>query len=284
VFDDVMRARAFARLRVENDLRRALDRHELALVYQPVVSLHDQSLVGVEALVRWHHPDRGLVPPSDFIEIAEENGLIEPIGRWVLEEACRQAGRWHQAHPDHAPIGVSVNLSAVQVAQKTLADTVSEVLETTGIDPSVLSLEITESAILTEMETVGAALAPLKALGVRLVLDDFGTGYSSLGYLTHLPLDTLKIDRSFIDGLGIDPRDTAITEAIIAMSHALSLDVVAEGVETAVQTRELERLGCQLAQGFRFSVPVPAIDITRILDRGGVCGAGASARARADQG
>ncbi len=271
LFDEVMRARAFARLRVENDLRRAVDRGELALVYQPVVSLRDHSILGVEALVRWAHPERGLVSPLEFIEIAEENGLIEPIGRWVLEQACRQGVRWHQAHPDSAPIGVSVNLSAIQVAQKTLSETVSQVLAATGIDPSALSLEITESAILTEMETVGGALGPLKALGVRLVLDDFGTGYSSLGYLTHLPLDVLKVDRSFIDGLGIDPRDTAITEAIIAMSHALSLDVVAEGVQTEVQARELERLGCFTAQGFCFSPPVPADEITKMLERGGVC-------------
>ncbi len=273
LFDEVMRARAFARLRVENDLRRAVDRDELALVYQPVVSLRDHTLVGVEALVRWRHPERGLVGPSEFIEIAEENGLIEPIGRWVLDQAARQGVRWHQAHPDCAPIGVSVNLSAVQVAQKTLVDTVSDVLNATGIDPNALSLEITESAILTEMETTGGALDRLKAIGVRLVLDDFGTGYSSLGYLTHLPLDVLKIDRSFIDGLGVDRRDTAITEAIIAMSHALSLEVVAEGVQTEVQAHELERLGCYLAQGFCFSSPVPAVDITRMLDRGGTCDA-----------
>jgi diguanylate cyclase (GGDEF)-like protein/PAS domain S-box-containing protein len=268
VFDEGMRGRAIERLRVENDLRRALERGELRLEYQPVVSLRNFSIVGVEALVRWRHPERGEIPPSEFIPIAEENGLIEPIGRWVLERACRQAAQWYPLRPDAAPLTMSVNLSAVQVTRRSLPDVVASVLRTTGLDPACLSLEITETVMVRDAEGLGEVLKALKALGVRLVLDDFGTGYSSLSYLTRLPLDVLKVDRSFVDGLGSEPRDTAITETIIAMSRALSLDVVAEGVETAGHVRELSRLGCGLAQGFHFSRAVSAEEITEALEYG----------------
>ncbi|MDQ6816479.1 MAG: EAL domain-containing protein, partial [Actinomycetota bacterium] len=268
LFDEIMRGRAIARLRVENDLRRALERGELRLDYQPVVSLRDHSIVSVEALVRWEHPERGVIAPGEFIPVAEENGMIEQIGRWVLDRACRQAARWCSLRPDSAPIGVSVNLSAVQVGKRDLADTVATVLRATGLDPGCLSLEITETVMLRDVEPLADVLRALKAIGVGLALDDFGTAYSSLGYLTHLPLDALKIDRSFVDGLGTERRDTAITEAIIAMSRALSLNVIAEGVETQLQVDELVRLGCQLAQGFHFSRPVPAREITSMLREG----------------
>jgi diguanylate cyclase (GGDEF)-like protein/PAS domain S-box-containing protein len=268
VFDEGMRGRAIERLRVENDLRRALERGELRLEYQPVVSLRNFSIVAVEALLRWRHPERGEIAPSEFIPIAEENGLIEPIGRWVLEYACRQAAEWYRARPDAAPITMSVNLSAVQVTRRSLPDVVRSVLRSSGLDPACLSLEITETVMVRDAEGLGEVLGELKALGVRLVLDDFGTGYSSLSYLTRLPLDVLKVDRSFVDGLGSEPRDTAITETIIAMSRALSLDVVAEGVETIDHVRELSRLGCGLAQGFHFSRAVPAAEITRALEQG----------------
>ena len=268
LFDEGMRGRAVSRLRVENDLRRALERNELILHYQPVISLRDYSIVGVEALIRWEHPDRGRIPPGDFIPLAEENGLIEPIGRWVLDHACRQAARWYRERPDAAPISMSVNLSAVQLGQRDLADSVASSLRGAGLDPSCLTLEITESVMLRDGGDLTKALSALKELGVRLVLDDFGTGYSSLAYLTRLPLDALKVDRSFIDGLGKEPRDMAITEAIVAMSHALSLDVVGEGAETALQVAELSRLGCDYVQGFHFSAPVPAAEITRMLGHG----------------
>jgi diguanylate cyclase (GGDEF)-like protein/PAS domain S-box-containing protein len=269
VFDEGMRGRAIERLRVENDLRRAIERGELRLEYQPVVSLRTFGIVGVEALLRWRHPERGEVPPSEFIPIAEENGLIEPIGRWVLEHACRQAAQWYRDRPDAAPLSMSVNLSAVQV-RRSLPDVVRSVLRSTGLDPACLSLEITETVMVRDAEGLGEVLQALKGLGVRLVLDDFGTGYSSLSYLTRLPLDVLKVDRSFVDGLGSESRDTAITETIIAMSRALSLDVVAEGVETAEHVRELSRLGCGLAQGFHFSRAVPAEEISRALEHGPV--------------
>jgi diguanylate cyclase (GGDEF)-like protein len=268
LFDEGMRGRAMSRRRVESDLRLALERDELRLDYQPLVSLGDQSVVGVEALLRWEHPERGLISPDDFIHVAEENGLIEPIGRWVLERASRQAAYWYSVRPDAAPIEMSVNLSAVQVAHRDPAEVVAAVLRATGLDPGCLTLEITESVMLADAEGLTEALRALKALGVRLVLDDFGTGYSSLAYLTRLPLDALKVDRSFIDGLGTEPRDTAITEAIVAMSHALSLKVVGEGAETALQVAELARMGCDFVQGYHFSRPVPAHEITRMLRNG----------------
>jgi diguanylate cyclase (GGDEF)-like protein/PAS domain S-box-containing protein len=268
LFDEALRGRAISRLRVENDLRRALERRELTLDYQPLVSMGDGRLVGVEALVRWDHPDRGRISPADFIPVAEENGLIEPIGRWVLARACRQAAAWYDARPDAAPVSMSVNLSAAQVANVGLPDAVAAALRMSGLEPSLLSLELTESVLVGDVEELAQTLRSLKALGVRLVLDDFGTGYSSLSYLTRLPLDVLKVDRSFIGGLGVEPRDTAITEAIVAMSQALSMGVVGEGVETKLQLAELTRLGCDLAQGYYFSRPVPAEQITQMLDRG----------------
>src|ERR1700761_931063 len=268
LFDETLRGRAISRLRVENDLRRALQRRELTLDYQPLVSMGDGRLVGVEALVRWDHPERGRIAPGDFIPVAEENGLIEPIGRWVLAHACCQAADWYRARPDAAPVSMSVNLSAAQVANAGLTDAVRAALRMSGLEPSLLSLELTESVLVGDVEELAQTLRSLKALGVHLVLDDFGTGYSSLSYLTRLPLDVLKVDRSFVGGLGVEPRDTAITEAIVAMSQALSLQVVGEGVETEQQLAELSRLGCDVAQGYYFSRPVPADEISDMLARG----------------
>jgi EAL domain-containing protein (putative c-di-GMP-specific phosphodiesterase class I) len=268
LFDEALRGRALSRLRVENDLRRALERDELTLHYQPLVSLPNRAMVSVEALVRWDHPERGRISPLDFIPVAEENGLIEPIGRWVLEHACRQAAEWYGERPDAAPLTMSVNLSAAQVANRGLPETVATALRVSGLDPACLALELTESMLVGDNEELSETLVALKALGVRLVLDDFGTGYSSLSYLTRLPLDALKVDRSFVDGLGTESRDTAVTEAIVAMSRALSLRVVGEGAETAHQVAELARLGCDLVQGFHFSRPVPAAEITRMLAEG----------------
>jgi EAL domain-containing protein (putative c-di-GMP-specific phosphodiesterase class I) len=268
LFDEAIRGRAISRLRVENDLRRALERDELTLDYQPIVTLHDRSIVGVEALVRWNHPERGRVPPLEFIPIAEENGLIEPIGRWVLEHACRQAARWYAERPDAAPLSVAVNLSAVQFDNDNLVETVGRALRGANLDPGLLALELTESVMMGHAEELSRTLTALKNIGVRLILDDFGTGYSSLAYLTRLPLDLLKVDRSFVDGLGTERRDTAITEAIVAMSHALSLGVVGEGAETEGQVAELARLGCDLVQGYHFSPPVSPERITELLDAG----------------
>ena len=200
VFDAEMRARAVRRLETERELRHALDRDELELHYQPVVALGSGEIVGLEALVRWNHPERGLLDPGEFVSIAEDSGLIEPIGRWVQETACRQALGWHELRPDQRPLDVAVNLSARQVAHRDLADSVREILARTGLDPVNLRLEVTESVLVEESASATATLEALSELGVRLVLDDFGTGYSSLAYLNRFPFDALKIDRSFVDG------------------------------------------------------------------------------------
>jgi diguanylate cyclase (GGDEF)-like protein len=265
LYDEAIRGRAISRLRVENDLRRALERDELTLEYQPIVGLEAHAVIGVEALVRWDHPERGRVPPLEFIPIAEENGLIEPIGRWVLEAASAQAAHWHAAHPDRRPLGISVNVSARQLTQRDLEATVARALQRSAIEPSTLCLEITESILLEEPDSVSDTITRVSRLGVRFALDDFGTGYSSLAYLARLPIDGLKVDRSFVDALGRDERATAITTAIVRVAHALSLEVTAEGVETAAQAQALARLDCELAQGFHFHHPLSAEAVSTLL-------------------
>ncbi len=268
LFDAAMRANAMRRLQVERELRHALDREELALHYQPVINLHSGEIAGLEALVRWQHPDRGLLDPAEFVSIAEDSGLIEPIGRWVQERACLQILEWHEQRPDARPFDVAVNLSARQVAHRDLPATVAEIIARTGIDPIHLRLEITESVLVEESATAIASLEELNEIGVRLVLDDFGTGYSSLAYLNRFPFHALKIDRSFVDALGIEQERTAIVEAIIGMARALSLEVIAEGVENEVQLAELRRLGCDYAQGHLFHAAMPATDVSRLLGEG----------------
>jgi diguanylate cyclase (GGDEF)-like protein/PAS domain S-box-containing protein len=268
LFDAEMRAGAMRRLEVERELRFALERDELALHYQPVVNLRSGEITGLEALVRWRHPERGTLEPSEFVSIAEDSGLIEPIGRWVQERACRQALEWHQLRPDARPLDVAVNLSARQVAHRDLPATVAEILARTGLDPVNLRLEITESVLVEESATAIASLEKLNELGVRLVLDDFGTGYSSLAYLNRFPFHALKIDRSFVDALGIEQEATAIVEAIIGMARALSLEVIAEGVESEVQLSELRRLGCDYAQGYLFHAAMPEREVSRLIAEG----------------
>jgi diguanylate cyclase (GGDEF)-like protein/PAS domain S-box-containing protein len=265
VFDGAMRARTVKRLSVENDLRRALERDELRVAYQPIVSLKDGSISAVEALLRWRHPERGLIAPADFIPVAEESGLIEPIGRWVLNAACAQAAQWHAARPGSAPLGIAVNLSVRQFTQRDLEATVAGALAESGIEPSSLCLEITESVLLDEPDTVSETIKGIARHGVRFALDDFGTGYSSLAYLTRLPIDGLKVDRSFVDELGSSARSTAITTAIVRMAQALSIEVVAEGVETESQLETVRDLGCELAQGFYFHRPLQASAISALL-------------------
>jgi diguanylate cyclase (GGDEF)-like protein/PAS domain S-box-containing protein len=268
MFDAEMRAGAMRRIEVERELRHALDRDELALHYQPVLNLRTGEITGLEALVRWQHPERGLLDPAEFVSIAEDSGLIEPIGRWVQERACRQVLEWHERRPDARPFDVAVNLSARQVAHRDLPATVAEIIATTGLDPVHLRLEITESVLVEESATAISSLEALNELGVRLVLDDFGTGYSSLAYLNRFPFHALKIDRSFVDGLGIEQERTAIVEAIIGMARALSLEVIAEGVENEVQLAELRRLGCDYAQGHLFHAAMPGGDVSRLIARG----------------
>ncbi|HEU0318520.1 MAG TPA: EAL domain-containing protein, partial [Solirubrobacteraceae bacterium] len=235
LFDAEMRATAKRRLETERELRHALDGKQLTLHYQPVVGLRTGEISGLEALVRWRHPERGLLDPAEFVSIAEDSGLIEPIGRWVQERACRQVIEWHEQRPDARPFDVAVNLSARQVSHRDLPATIAEIVARTGLDPCHVRLEITESVLVEESATAIASLEALNEIGVRLVLDDFGTGYSSLAYLNRFPFHALKIDRSFVDGLGIEQERTAIVEAIIGMARALSLEVIAEGVENEVQ-------------------------------------------------
>ncbi len=268
LFDAEMRARATHRLEVERELRNGLEHQELVLHYQPMVTLGSGEVTGLEALLRWQHPERGLLDPQDFVSIAEDSGLIEPVGRWVQETACRQALEWHDQRPDQRPLDIAVNLSARQVAHRDLAATIAEVLARTGLDPARLRLEITESALVEESANAVATLEALSELGISLVLDDFGTGYSSLAYLNRFPFDALKIDRSFVDALGVEQERTAIVEAIIGMARALSLDVIAEGVENEAQLSELRRLGCDFAQGHLFSRALPAEKVTALLGSG----------------
>jgi diguanylate cyclase (GGDEF)-like protein/PAS domain S-box-containing protein len=269
VFDAAMRARAVRRLETERELRHALERDELELRYQPVVGLGSGEIVGLEALVRWNHPERGLLDPGEFVSIAEDSGMIESIGSWVQETACRQALGWHELRPDQRPLDVAVNLSARQVAHRDLAGSVREILARTGLEPVNLRLEVTESVLVEESANATATLAALSEIGVRLVLDDFGTGYSSLAYLNRYPFDALKIDRSFVDGLGVEQERTAIVEAVIGMARALSLDAIAEGVENEAQLCELRRLGCDYAQGHLFSRPLAPQKVTTLLREGG---------------
>jgi EAL domain-containing protein (putative c-di-GMP-specific phosphodiesterase class I) len=254
VFDEAMRDESTERLLLENALRRAPERGELRALYQPIVRLADGSMVAAEALVRWDHPERGLLEAAQFVPLAEETGIIVPIGSWVLTEACRQAASW--SGDGKAP-AVSVNLSARQLSRPDLVDGVDRALRESGLDPDRLWLEITESVLMEDADTAVAALERLRALGVHLCVDDFGTGYSSLAYLRRFPVDALKVDQSFVAGLGEDPEDSAIVEAVVSMAHSLHLSVVAEGVETDEQLARLRDLGCELAQGFYFAAPVP---------------------------
>ncbi|MDP9348672.1 MAG: EAL domain-containing protein [Gemmatimonadota bacterium] len=260
VFDRAMHAQVLLRLQQETDLRRALQRDELRLFYQPIVDLGSGRIDGVEALVRWEHPDRGWIPPGDFIPTAEETGLIHGIGQWVLEEACRTLQRWR----DGRPLTVSVNLSGRQLAQPDLVEQVARTLRDTGADPRGLKLEVTESVVVENPESAAETLRSFRALGIEMYMDDFGTGYSSLSYLHRLPLDALKIDRSFVSRIGVDPEGTVVVRTIATLAHSLGLSVVAEGVETPEQLRILRELGCEYAQGYLFSRPVDA-EATRAL-------------------
>ena len=255
LFDEVTRQRALDRLHTENGLRQALEREEFRVFFQPAVSIETGEIVGVEALVRWEHPERGLVGPADFIALAEETGLIVPIGAWVLRQACGHARRWEVERNGDGPLTVSVNVSARQLAEPAFVDAVADALEETGIDPSGLCLEVTESVLIEDPDSSTETLAALKRLGVKVAVDDFGTGYSSLEHLRKFPIDSVKIDRSFVRGLPHSSEDVAIVGAVIELGHALNLSVVAEGVETADQLGNLQRAGCDTAQGFLFSRP-----------------------------
>jgi EAL domain-containing protein (putative c-di-GMP-specific phosphodiesterase class I) len=260
-----MNERVNDRLQLEHALRRALEKKEFLLHYQQRVDLKSGALLGAEALVRWMHPEWGLVRPARFIALAEETGLIVPMGEWVLREACRQNRAWIDEGLN--PGFVSVNLSTRQFRQEGLVRTVSRILEETRLDPSALEMEITESMVMHNVAAAVATLQGLKSLGVGLSVDDFGTGYSSLAYLKDLPIDALKIDRSFVRdiGAGDDAQDGVLAAAIVTLGHSLHLKVVAEGVETEEQAQLLRVLRCDQVQGYLFSPPVPADEIETLL-------------------
>jgi predicted signal transduction protein with EAL and GGDEF domain len=261
-FSAEMNSRAQERLSVENYLRLALKRNELVLHYQPRMSLAGGELVGVEALIRWQHPRRGLLAPDKFIDVAEDSGLIVPIGEWVLEAACEQIRRWQSSVKPG--LRESVNLSVGQVTNgERLYRAVEQSIARTGIDPACLELELTESHLMRNIEEQAALLNRLGALGVGVAIDDFGTGYSSLSYLKQLPVDSIKIDSSFVRDIGIDPNDEAIIRAILAMAHSLKLSVVAEGVETEGQFKALKALGCDEYQGYWESPALPPAEFEK---------------------
>jgi diguanylate cyclase (GGDEF)-like protein/PAS domain S-box-containing protein len=266
LFVEDYRVTAVHRLRTANDLHRALTEQEFRVVYQPEVDLRTGHVTAVEALVRWHHPERGLVPPAEFIPLAEQTGLIAGIGAWVLDTALAQAVHWSASRFDGSSLAVWVNLSARQLGDPGLVDLVADTLQRHGVDPAQLGLEITESALLEDAEGAVTALSSLRELGVRLAVDDFGTGYSSLSYLKRLPVDAVKIDRSFVDGLAVDGDDSAIVAAVAGMARALRLTTIAEGVENLDQLQALKRLGCDLAQGYFFTTPQPPSHISRLLE------------------
>jgi diguanylate cyclase (GGDEF)-like protein/PAS domain S-box-containing protein len=265
LFDEESRSHTVNRLALESALHGAVERDEFRLLYQPKVSLSSGRVVGFEALLRWQHPTRGLLAPEEFIDIAEDSGLIVPIGEWVLNEAATQTAKWSEGR-EGPPFLTCVNLSARQFAQPDIVALVGRAIQSSGVDPTALCLEITESVLMEQTPATAATLHDLKAIGVKLAIDDFGTGYSSLGYLQRFRLDFLKVDRSFVEGLGRDPGQTAIVDAVVRLAEALGLGVVAEGVETAEQLRALQALGCDLVQGYLFAYPEPPEIAGPLLD------------------
>jgi diguanylate cyclase (GGDEF)-like protein/PAS domain S-box-containing protein len=265
VFDHSMHASAVNLLQIETDLRKALEREQFYLLYQPIVSLGNFKLCGFEALVRWHHPERGLISPLDFIPIAEETGQIIGIGEWALHEACRQMREWQEKFPQASPIFMSVNLSAKQFNHSLLIAQIDNVLRRTGLSPRQLKLEITEGAVMDNIDTASDMLRHLRDLGVQLAIDDFGTGYSSLSYLHRFPIDTLKIDRSFVTRMANNHENVEIVRTIVMLAQALGMDVVAEGVETKEQLKLLRDLQCEYGQGYYFSRPSSPADAERII-------------------
>jgi diguanylate cyclase (GGDEF)-like protein/PAS domain S-box-containing protein len=266
VFDKTMHVQAVTRLELESSLRSALET-QLMLHYQPIVLLRTGRIVGFEALVRWRHPERGMVPPAEFIPLAEETGLILPISQWVLREACRQMQQWQEHSPQFAGLTVSVNLSSKQFSQPGLDTQVAQILQETGLQPQMLKLEITESVIMQNAATVTATLNHLRALNVQLYMDDFGTGYSSLSYLHNFPIDVLKIDRSFINRIGPEGQHSEIVRTILGLARSLNLEVVAEGIETAEQMKQLQLMGCHYGQGYLFSKPVDGQSIAALIEQ-----------------
>lgn len=264
VFSKAMHTQAMTLLQLETDLRWALKRGEFRLHYQPIITLSSGKITGFEALIRWQHPERGLVFPLEFISIAEETGLIVPIGYWVLEEACRQMQTWQVQFPKIPPLTISINFSSKQFLQSDLVENINSILQQTGLDTHSLVVEVTESVLMENTESATIIFLQLRAQGVQLFLDDFGTGYSSLSYLHRFPFNTLKIDRSFVNRMGNDGECLEIVRTIITLAHSLGMNVTAEGVETPAQLTQLRALKCDRAQGYFFSKPVDC-EVARAL-------------------
>jgi EAL domain-containing protein (putative c-di-GMP-specific phosphodiesterase class I) len=265
LFDASMHARAVEWLTMEMDLRRALDRKEFVLHYQPIVDLKEGVTRGLEALVRWQRSDGRMVPPGEFIPLAEDTGLIVPLGEWVLSEACRQVAIWQRQFPSDPPLAVTVNVSAKQFSEPGMVEKTRLAVESSGLAPGSLRIELTESVLVETGESILAVLVGLRRVGIQLYLDDFGTGYSSLSYLHKFPIQTLKIDRSFVSRLGVEGENAAIVNTIVGLAHELGLNVIAEGVETGDQVVHLKAIRCENAQGFYFSKPMPAAAVEHFL-------------------
>jgi EAL domain-containing protein (putative c-di-GMP-specific phosphodiesterase class I) len=265
IFDPTMRERAVSRLQLETDLRNAIENRAFEVHYQPIISLRTGSIAGLEALVRWRHPQKGLIAPAEFIPIAEDTGMIREIGRLTLAESCRQMVSWQRRFGPAAPDVVCVNVSSLQFADAGFLGEVEAILEETGLTPSSLKLEITESAFINDVPAAQVTLNRAQSIGIEWSLDDFGTGYSSLSHLHRLQVDTLKVDRSFVSRIHVDRPGSEMVRAIVSLAHNLGMDVVAEGVETAEQLAQLEALGCEYAQGFHFSRAVDAMEAGRLI-------------------
>ncbi|MDP9177369.1 MAG: EAL domain-containing protein [Gemmatimonadota bacterium] len=261
-----MHTDALARLQLETDLRRAVEQGEFRLHYQPLVSLRTGRITGLEALLRWEHPLRGLVQPSEFIPIAEETGLIIRIGRWVLTEACRQLAEWQKAHPRAQPLSMGVNLSVKQFSQPDLLDQLASVIRASGIAPGCLRLEITEAALIDKGGAAMALLTQIKQLGAQVYLDDFGTGYSSLIYLHRLPIDAIKIDRELVSTMDTDDKNLRLVRTILTFAQIIGVRAEAEGISSAEQLRELRALKCEHGQGYLFSAPIPHDAVDGVLE------------------
>jgi EAL domain-containing protein (putative c-di-GMP-specific phosphodiesterase class I) len=265
LFTKELRSRFLERVRLEMNLRHAVDRNELEMHYQPIVSISDGRLVGFEALLRWHHPEFGMIPPVKFIPIAEDSGLIQPITVWILSQTCQQLAKWQQISPEYSNLIVSVNISGKHLAKDDLLDDVSGALEQSRIAPHTLKLEITESTAMENAEHTITILNKLKEIGVQLSIDDFGTGYSSLSHLHRLPFDTLKIDRSFVIRVGDNGENSEVLQTVISLAKNLKMRVIAEGIETPAQLAVLQNLGCEYGQGYLIAKPKPREETEDLL-------------------
>jgi EAL domain-containing protein (putative c-di-GMP-specific phosphodiesterase class I) len=267
MFRPAMHEEAVHRLQVAADLRRGIEGGQFEVFYQPIVNVRKGTAIGAEALVRWHHPSRGLVPPVEFIPIAESTGLVVPLGKWVLAEACRQAESWRQTGITDDAFYISVNLSARQLQDPALLDDVAAAIRDSGLPARAVLLEVTESVLMDDLDAALARLQALKDLGLRLAVDDFGTGYSSLSYLRNFPMDVVKIDKSFVDRITLDVEGVALVRSVIELSHALALTSIAEGVEREDQLAVLDELGCDNVQGYLFAKPMPTEQFAEALTR-----------------